>query len=80
MKLDEDASVVPDAITEAVIMAHFLSLEENSKYSNVKTNLMAVIAEMCHHPTIFLTSNHSALHSVKFQHKATLYSDRKSVT
>lgn len=35
MKLDGDASVVivPDAITEAVIMAHFFSLEENSKYS-----------------------------------------------
>lgn len=41
---------------------------------------MAVITEMCHHPTTILTSHHSTLHSVKFQHKATFYSDGKSAT
>lgn len=52
MKLDGNASVliVPDAITEAVIMAHFFLLRKiPSTQKNVKTNLMAVITEMCHH-------------------------------
>lgn len=78
MKLHGDASVVivPDAITEAGIMAHFFLLRKiPSTQKNVKTNLMAVITEMCHHPTITLTSNHSTLHSVKFQHTAAFYSD-----
>lgn len=52
IKLDRNVSVVivPDAITEAVIIAHFFFLRKIPRtQKHVKMNLMAVITETYHH-------------------------------